>query len=170
MSSVFRPLALSSFGIFSVNHLRQVPFSLIRLNVSKLTSQLFSRVEEPLKRLFPILSDPESLAAALWIIGTTSERCYLCRIGEFGDEIDEAPYLLEKFIANQGVGRVDLFAKKGDGKQKCRFHPQRTVLMELLIACVKLFISRSPEMQRSLGKLFNSVRLSSQSQFLSDSQ
>lgn len=57
------------------------------------------------------------------------------------------------YVSNKSVGAKD---KQG---YRSSSSPQGSVLLELLTACLKLFLSRAPEMQQALGKLFNLVRL-----------
>jgi AP-4 complex subunit beta-1 len=69
------------------------------------------------------VDEPEGKAAVVWIIG------------EYGDLIATAPYLLEPLI--------DTYADEASA----------TVRLELLTAAMKLFFKRPPEMQKMLGRL-----------------
>lgn len=130
------------------------PGLLVIRNLLRHFPQLFSRVKNSLQRLFPTLTDSESLTSSLWIIG------------QFGQEIEEAPYLLETFIDNRESDNVRTSGETSQrestiSKLEHGYHStivsQSSVLLELLYACLKLFLTRAPEMQKSLGKLFNLV-------------
>jgi len=71
--------------------------------------------------------EPEARVALLWIVG------------EFGEHIPEAPYILEPLI--------DEFGEE----------PASAVRLELLTAAVKLFVKRPPEMQAMLGSLLDAA-------------
>ncbi|CAG9329177.1 unnamed protein product [Blepharisma stoltei] len=71
-----------------------------------------------------VVSNDEGKDTLIWIIG------------EFGNQIDQAPYILEGIIDN--------------------FNPSEnlTITYALLTASVKLFLKRAPEMQNTLSTLF----------------
>lgn len=69
------------------------------------------------------MDDPKSTVAFLWILG------------EYGEIIDAAPYILETFI--------DSFTS---------YH--HTIRLEILSSTMKLFFKRPPEIQKMLGRLF----------------
>ncbi len=77
-----------------------------------------------LHRCLKRMEDPSGKAAVIWMIG------------EYGQLIDDAPYLLEPLI--DGV----------------RGEESVTVKCELLTATMKLFFKRPPEVQKMLGRLF----------------
>jgi hypothetical protein len=56
-------------------------------------------------------------------------------LGQFGEHLDEAPYLLEDFVEHAA-------------------EQPPLVRLQLLTSCTRLFFVRSPEMQRVLGRLF----------------
>lgn len=60
-------------------------------------------------------------------------------IGEYGDVLDDAPYILEGF--------VDGFEHEGS----------RLVRAEILSATMKLFFKRPPEVHRMLGRLLKVI-------------
>lgn len=71
--------------------------------------------------------EPEAKVAMLWMLG------------EYGEQIPEAPYLLEPMIDEVGE------------------EPSAAVRLELLASAVKLFVKRPPEMQRMLGRLLEAA-------------
>jgi vesicle coat complex subunit len=73
------------------------------------------------------VEDPEGKAAVIWMMG------------EFGELITEAPYILEDFIKN--LKNIE----------------SSSITYSLLTATVKLFLKRAPEMQLMLGSLFQQI-------------
>ena len=72
---------------------------------------------------FDSISEIEAKAAYIWILG------------EFGTEIDMAPYILERMIEiHKDLQSVE-------------------ISVELLTSITKLFFSRAPEMKEMLGKV-----------------
>jgi vesicle coat complex subunit len=70
--------------------------------------------------------DTETKVALVWIMG------------EFGEQIDQSPYILESFVD--------------------RFHDEPPgVRLEVLTACMKCFFKRPPEMQKMLGRLLDAA-------------
>lgn len=69
------------------------------------------------------------------VTGDEAKVSYIWILGEFGDSVPSAPYILERFI--------DQFDEQS-----------HSVKMELLTASCKLFFSRAPEMHGMLGRLF----------------
>lgn len=69
------------------------------------------------------IEDPDSKASMIWLLG------------EYGDKILEAPYILETLI---------------DGYSE---EPAVTVKLQILIAAMKMFFQRPPEVQAMLGRL-----------------
>jgi AP-4 complex subunit beta-1 len=71
-------------------------------------------------------------------------------LGEFGDNIIEAPYMLETIINN--------------------YEEEQSVVikLQLLSAAMKLFFKRPPEMQHMLGRLFSCALNESTNQDLHD--
>jgi AP-4 complex subunit beta-1 len=64
-------------------------------------------------------------------------------LGQFGEHIEDSPYILEKIIEEE--------QETGS-----------TVLQSYLVtACTKLFFKRAPEMQHILGSLYNQIMKSS---------
>ncbi|CAM9826876.1 unnamed protein product, partial [Ectocarpus sp. 6 AP-2014] len=76
-----------------------------------------------LQRCLKHIDEPAGKAAVIWMVG------------EYGDEITEAPYMLEPL--------VDAWEEE----------PSCQIKMHLLTAAVKLFFKRPPEMQSMLGRL-----------------
>lgn len=85
----------------------------------------FQRTAGAVERCLKIVTEPEGKCAILWILG------------EYGNQIDDAPYLLEPMIEN--------FVEE----------PSGAVRLEMLTAAVKLFFLRPPEMQSMLGNLLD---------------
>eukprot|EP00903_Cladosiphon_okamuranus_P005431 g5417.t1 len=76
-----------------------------------------------LQRCLKHIDEPAGKAAVIWMVG------------EYGEEITEAPYMLEPL--------VDAWDEE----------PSSDIKMHLLTAAVKLFFKRPPEMQSMLGRL-----------------
>ncbi|CAM9160788.1 unnamed protein product [Scytosiphon promiscuus] len=76
-----------------------------------------------LQRCLKHIDEPAGKAAVIWMVG------------EYGEEITEAPYMLEPL--------VDAWEEE----------PSCEIKMQLLTAAVKLFFKRPPEMQSMLGRL-----------------
>jgi AP-4 complex subunit beta-1 len=68
--------------------------------------------------------EPEARTALIWMLG------------EFGADVDSAPYMLEEIVAN------------------IEAETSHVVRLQLLVTSMKLFFIRAPEMQATLGKLF----------------
>eukprot|EP00922_Rhytidocystis_sp_ex-Travisia-forbesii_P014553 GHVS01021762.1.p1 GENE.GHVS01021762.1~~GHVS01021762.1.p1 ORF type:complete len:735 (+),score=105.88 GHVS01021762.1:297-2501(+) len=83
----------------------------------------FDDIASSLNGCGKVVSEPEALAAVVWMLG------------EFGECLEDAPYLLEHMIKSSTEDGTCL------------------VRLELLTAAVKLFIKRPPEMQDMLGAL-----------------
>lgn len=88
---------------------------------------LADSVLEGLKPYLANVDEAEGKAAVFWILG------------EYGDRIDDAPYILERFI--------DEFEQQN----------KRIVRLQLLTATVKLFFKRPPEVQKMLGRLLKAA-------------
>ena len=73
------------------------------------------------------VQDPDGKAAVIWMMG------------EFGEMIPQAPYILEDFIKN------------------LKDIQSPSITYALLTASVKLFLKRAPEMQAMLGSLFQQI-------------
>jgi len=80
-----------------------------------------------LPRIIGAVEQPAAKAAIVWLLG------------EFGQDLRRAPYVLEKLI--------DDFSDEA----------APSVLLELLAATMKLFFKRPPEMQSMLGRLLGSA-------------
>ncbi|KAL4085633.1 hypothetical protein PRIC1_014969 [Phytophthora ramorum] len=80
-----------------------------------------------LARIIASVEQPAAKAAVVWMLG------------EFGQDLRRAPYVLEKLI--------DDFSDEA----------APSVLLELLAATMKLFFKRPPEMQSMLGRLLGSA-------------
>ncbi|CAI5703804.1 hypothetical protein KXD40_002611 [Peronospora effusa] len=80
-----------------------------------------------LARIVAAVEQPTAKAAVVWMLG------------EFGQDLRRAPYVLEKLI--------DDFSNEA----------APSVLLELLAATMKLFFKRPPEMQSMLGRLLSSA-------------
>ncbi|OQR80638.1 AP-1 complex subunit beta [Thraustotheca clavata] len=84
-------------------------------------------VLDVLPRIIPKVDDATAKCAVIWMLG------------EFGQDLRRAPYVLEKLIDSYGD------------------EPAPAVLLELLSASLKLFFKRPPEMQSMLGRLLNAA-------------
>lgn len=84
-------------------------------------------VLDVLPRIISSVQQPQAKAAIVWLIG------------EFGQDMRRAPYVLEKLI--------DEFSEETSS----------TVLLELLTSALKLFFKRPPEMQSMLGRLLQAA-------------
>jgi hypothetical protein len=84
-------------------------------------------VLDVLPRIITSVQQSQAKAAIVWLIG------------EFGQDMRRAPYVLEKLI--------DDFSEE----------TSPTVLLELLTSALKLFFKRPPEMQSMLGRLLQSA-------------
>ncbi|OQR96077.1 AP-1 complex subunit beta [Achlya hypogyna] len=82
-------------------------------------------VLDVLPRIIPKVDDAAAKCAVIWMLG------------EFGQDLRRAPYVLEKLIDSYGD------------------EPAPAVLLELLSASLKLFFKRPPEMQSMLGRLLS---------------
>jgi AP-4 complex subunit beta-1 len=85
--------------------------------------ELLSFIEKCLE----VVSDEDGKSAIIWMLG------------EFGEQIDDAPYILEALV------------------QSYKEEQSVKVSHALLTACVKLFLKRAPEMQLVLANLFQSI-------------
>jgi AP-4 complex subunit beta-1 len=97
----------------------------VLVNVVRVTPSLSIMVLPYLSRMLKRVDDATAKASLVWMLG------------EFGDSIIEAPYMLETIINN--------------------YEEEQSVAikLQLLSAAMKLFFKRPPEMQRMLGKLFS---------------
>eukprot|EP01063_Lacrimia_lanifica_P035547 TRINITY_DN6803_c1_g1_i1.p1 TRINITY_DN6803_c1_g1~~TRINITY_DN6803_c1_g1_i1.p1 ORF type:complete len:763 (+),score=368.79 TRINITY_DN6803_c1_g1_i1:122-2410(+) len=123
-------------GKVAVDHLLEflamdVPF--VRSETLDVLKDFLRRYTDPqlINPFFPAIieswkeiDDPSSKVAFVWILG------------EFGEHIDDAPYILETYCEN------------------FKEEPHQ-VRLELLTACMKLFFKRPPELQVILGPLLN---------------
>jgi len=67
--------------------------------------------------------EPEARGALVWMLG------------EFGDTVESAPYILEEMV------------------KEIETEDAHAVRLQLLTSCLKLFFTRAPEMQATLGRL-----------------
>lgn len=86
-----------------------------------------STVIPAIRKCLQHIDEPSGKAATIWMIG------------EYGHLIDESPYLLEPLIDDADTAT------------------DPDVLTELLTAATKLFFKRPPEMQKMLGRLFDTL-------------
>ena len=83
---------------------------------------------------------PSMTRACLDQITDTEGRCALVWImGQFGKEIDDSPYILEK-----------IFEEELENKQI-------EIEKYLVVACTKLLFSRAPEMHKILASVYQNV-------------
>ncbi|XP_013385832.1 AP-4 complex subunit beta-1 isoform X2 [Lingula anatina] len=111
--------------------------SLFHLNVDYISSSVLQvlksldidqlgeleKIFHGLEQCAEVIQDPEGLCAMFWLLG------------EYGEHIDDAPYMLEDYSEKLG--------------ELC----DTGVKLHLLSACVKLFAKRPAECQDTLGKL-----------------
>ncbi len=91
------------------------------------------------------VTDPEGRAAVVWMIG------------EYGDMLDDAPYMLEPLIdavvEAAGVGVSAATATAGEAGEEVG----TLVKLELLTSTLKLFFKRPPEVKGMLGRLMKAT-------------
>ena len=89
---------------------------------------------------------------------TTAISAIVWMLGEFASEIPAAPYVLENLI-NSLIDAIESSADALDtvevsgSNQQVDTVVKGTIQTELLIACVKAFFKRPPEVQKMLGRL-----------------
>lgn len=93
-------------------------------NVIRVNPHLSNRVLPFVSKCLKKVEDPEAKAVVVWILG------------EFGENVVEAPYLLENV--------VDSYSEE----------QSVAIKLNVLTASMKLFFKRPPEMQAMLGRLF----------------
>ena len=76
------------------------------------------------------VTDPDGRSAVVWMLG------------EYGEILDDAPYLLEELVEEVADGTVEV---------------EVPVKLELLTSTLKLFFKRPPEVKPALGKLLSTV-------------
>ena len=79
------------------------------------------------------ISDDEAKMSFIWLLG------------EFGDNLDDAPYIIEDYVDSWKENDESLLVK-----QTVSF----SFLIKLLISTIKMFAKRAPETQATLGKVF----------------
>jgi len=98
----------------------------IKMMLRKYPDQ-YHDVLEKLKHIMRTVEESDGKCAILWILG------------EYGDKMVEAPYILEQYI--------DAYDEEDSSEVK----------LEMLSAAMKLFFKRAPEMQKMLGRLLDSA-------------
>eukprot|EP00750_Incisomonas_marina_P024971 INCI5256.2.p1 GENE.INCI5256.2~~INCI5256.2.p1 ORF type:complete len:687 (+),score=149.39 INCI5256.2:190-2061(+) len=132
--------AIGQIGVKAAPHIAAIVKKL--LSFCDVSSEICSEVVQCLKDLlrkyphlaqhvvpetttkFKLIDDAEGKAAVIWLLG------------EFGELVEEGPYILEPLCAGYNE------------------EPERHVRLELITAAVKLFLKRAPECQPMLGMLF----------------
>mmetsp|Transcript_12750 Transcript_12750/g.28324 ORF Transcript_12750/g.28324 Transcript_12750/m.28324 type:complete len:682 (+) Transcript_12750:125-2170(+) len=109
----------------------------VLVNVIRIAPAATPMVLPFLSRMLKRVDDPAARAALLWTLG------------EYGEHLVEAPYLLESAINN--------YEETFTG-----------VKLQLLTASMKLFFKRPPEVHRMLGRLFSMALNETSSQDLHD--
>eukprot|EP00938_MAST-03A_sp_MAST-3A-sp1_P003766 g3766.t1 len=89
--------------------------------------QLASKVIPSIHKTLTQIDEAEGKAAVIWMIG------------EYGEQLDEGPYILETL--------VETLKKNGTKTEK----------LELMTAAMKLFFKRPPEAQKLLGSILNAI-------------
>eukprot|EP00485_Elphidium_margaritaceum_P005776 CAMPEP_0202688500 /NCGR_PEP_ID=MMETSP1385-20130828/4001_1 /ASSEMBLY_ACC=CAM_ASM_000861 /TAXON_ID=933848 /ORGANISM="Elphidium margaritaceum" /LENGTH=740 /DNA_ID=CAMNT_0049343493 /DNA_START=129 /DNA_END=2348 /DNA_ORIENTATION=+ len=100
----------------------------IKMMLRKYPDQ-YEDVLDKLKHIMKNVEETDGKCAILWILG------------EYGEQLLEAPYILEQYI--------DAYDEEQSSEVK----------LELLSAAMKLFFKRAPEMQKMLGRLLKSAVL-----------
>jgi len=98
----------------------------IKMMLRKYPDQ-YHDVLEKLKLIMRSVEEADGKCAILWILG------------EYGDKMVEAPYILEQYI--------DSYDEEESSQVK----------LEMLSATMKLFFKKAPEMQKMLGRLLDSA-------------
>ena len=132
--------AIGQIGVVAAPHIGAIIKKL--LSFCDISSEICSQVVQCLKDLlrkyphlaqkvvpetttkFKLIDDAEGKAAVIWLLG------------EFGELVEEGPYILEPLCAGYNE------------------EPERHVRLELLTAGVKMFLKRAPECHKLLGTLF----------------
>lgn len=113
--------------------------SFVSLQKEYITNEVFVGFKDILRKQAKHVEEIiEVLSTSMDSITDSGSKAALIYIlGEYGDRIPLAPYLLENFVED----KMEALEVKH----------------ALLVACVKLFFTRGPEMQAVLGKLFAQV-------------
>jgi AP-4 complex subunit beta-1 len=111
--------------------------SFLDLNLEHVTSQTLIVLKDVLRKYPDRYEEiiPHVHKACKGIEETDGKVAVLWMIGEYGEIMDDSPYLVEPYIDN--------YAEETSG----------SVRMELLTASMKLFFKRPPEMKAMLGRL-----------------
>jgi len=100
---------------------------IVMKNLLRKYPELYEDVIPALQKCLKSIDEEEGKVAVIWMIG------------EYGDTIKDAPYILEPLIDN--------FVEE----------PSHAVRMELLTSAMKLFFKRPPELKQMLGKLLKAA-------------
>lgn len=114
--------ALLSFIDYNIDYVTAETAKVMR-NILRKYPNRYDEVIPALQKCLKTIEEEDGKVAVIWMIG------------EYGDTIRDAPYILETLIEN--------FAEE----------PARSVRLELLSAAMKLFFKRPPELQQMLGHL-----------------
>ena len=117
---------LSNFLGMQREYITNVTIIALR-NILRKFPQSIKNIEGVLAASIDFVSESESQASLIWILG------------EFGTQIEDAPYLMENFINNDEI------------------QSQLEVKEILLTACIRLFLLRPPEMFENLTILFRQI-------------
>jgi len=132
--------AIGQIGVKAAPHIGTIVKKL--LSFCDVSSEICSEVVQCLKdllRKYPHLAQqvvPETTTKFKLIDDAAGKAAVIWLLGEFGELVEEGPYILEPLCAGYNE------------------EPERHVRLELLTAAVKLFLKRAPECQPMLGTLF----------------
>lgn len=116
---------LLSFTDMGVDYLTAEACLVLR-DLLRVYPERYTEVVPAMQRSLPSIEETEGKQAVLWVMG------------EYGDSMRDAPYILE--------GMVDSFDDEPEA-----------VRLELITAAVKLFFRRPPEMRAMLGRLLSAA-------------
>eukprot|EP01038_Epipyxis_sp_PR26KG_P005129 gene5129-7145_t len=120
-----------------VSHIRSESAKVIA-NVIRVSPNISGLVLPHLSKLLKRVEDPDAKSALIWMLG------------EFGEHVIEAPYILESIIDNYND------------------ESSEEIKLQVLSSAMKLFCKRPPEMQAMLGRLLNDAVNATTNQDLHD--
>ncbi|KAJ3439436.1 ap-4 complex subunit beta-1 [Anaeramoeba flamelloides] len=116
---------LMEFIELDIPHIVEASMIILKDVIRLFPEQSLEIVLPELKRLSEIIHTEEAKVSLIWILG------------EYGEKIDEGPYILEKF--------VETFSEESSEKIK----------LELLTSVLKMFFKRPPESKKMLGVILH---------------
>ena len=112
--------------------------SLLDTRVSSIATDVLTVMQDLNLRMLPNLAAVLAAVERYAVTDVESEEsqsAVICLLGEYGEHIDAAPYILERFI------------------EMVREEPSSRIQASLLAASTKLFVKRPPECQELLGRV-----------------